>query len=231
MKTNYKKDVWQIETPDLHKMIQELGELEMISARELAKLRIEDRRKRAMIRIPFNIFSSTSTAVRSHCYSAEDSNVLTREGWIYSPDWNYALLVRDSPALKNSELATNQHRLGNPFYLEKIDLHGQEVLRVNPDSTEIPVLRMDEEEVPSFLFGDLTKDYGYYLKHEAGRDSIFLGLNPLSSLRHYERPFCLPNAILSLMYSSMITCFYSFSYHEDERGLTTFGIKPKIGGK
>ncbi|MEM4247007.1 MAG: hypothetical protein QXF14_01665 [Candidatus Woesearchaeota archaeon] len=110
------------------------------------------------------------------------------ENFNYLPDGDILVASRDyNPILKNPEQATDCHRSGKEFYLDKrIAKDLRERAEKNPEKavksgvlllprnaveSEIPSTALKDEPLTRFLFRDTAKPYGQFLK-ENGINSV-----------------------------------------------------------
>lgn len=139
-----------------------------------------------------------------------DFQILVAENFNYFPNGDILIASRAyNPLLKTgaAEKATDCHRNGNEFYLdeqvardlfERAELDPEKALRsgvlalprtaIKGDLLEIPTTAFKEEPVTYFLFRDVAKPYGRFLK-DADVDKIPVFVVDENYAKKQERPF------------------------------------------
>jgi len=118
-----------------------------------------------------------------NAYISQNGNY-TREGVVYIPKKGI-FLTKNSPIMKNAEKATQCHRNGNEFYInkEQIEKALDKKYSVKIDNRSIPVSEFGNEEITDFAFGKTAKEYGQFLKDAGIKEIPFY----LASLE--DKPF------------------------------------------
>ena len=145
-----------------------------------------DKAKAKLERSGYHVISLEENA-RLRMQEGRDSDVSkngnwVREGVLYVPNEG-KFLTRNSPIMDNPVKATNAHRKGKDFYLT--DNQVEEALSdsVALSLKSIPTDRFGEDEITSYAFGEIAKQYGGFLK-EAGIDSM-----PIYTADLQDKPF------------------------------------------
>jgi hypothetical protein len=97
-----------------------------------------------------------------------------KEGVIYLPS-KEIYLTKISPIIQNAQEATECHRKGNEFYLNKSQTEKalkDAVKFPKNDNYEIPTDKFGNDALTDFAFGKIAKDYGLFLKEEAGINAM-----------------------------------------------------------
>jgi hypothetical protein len=89
----------------------------------------------------------------------------TREGVVYLPN-KEIYLTKNSPIIQNAQGATECHRKGNEFYLNKSQTEKalKDAVKFPNDNYMIPTDKFGEDAITDFAFGKIAKDYGKFLK-------------------------------------------------------------------
>lgn len=96
-----------------------------------------------------------------------------KEGVIYLPS-KEVYLTKDSPIVQNAKEATEGHRKGVEFYLNKSQTEKalKNAVKFPKNSNyEIPTSEFGNDAITDFAFGKIAKDYGNFLK-EAGINAM-----------------------------------------------------------
>ena len=96
-----------------------------------------------------------------------------QEGVIYLPS-KEIYLTKISPIIQNAQSATECHRKGNEFYLNKSQAEKalKNAVKFPKNSNyEIPTSEFGNDAITDFAFGKIAKDYGTFLK-EAGINAM-----------------------------------------------------------
>ena len=86
-----------------------------------------------------------------------------REGVIYIPKKG-KFLTKNSPIMNNAEKATQCHKDGKEFYLNKEQVKKALEKSVKLDKSQILTSEFGNEEITDFAFGKYAKEYGKFLK-------------------------------------------------------------------
>ena len=121
---------------------------ELISLEQMAQLRIQEGKD---------------------AYISQNGN-WTREGFIYIPKEGI-FLTKKSPVMASPEKATDCHKNKQAFCPapKQVELALADSCKVT--ATSIPVLRLSEEELTVYAFGERAKAYGEFL-NEAGIETF-----------------------------------------------------------
>jgi len=96
-----------------------------------------------------------------------------KEGVIYLPS-KEVYLTKISPIIQNAQEATECHRKGKEFYLNKSQTEKalKDAVKFPKNSNyEIPTSEFGNDAITAFAFGKIAKDYGNFLK-EAGINAM-----------------------------------------------------------
>jgi len=112
-----------------------------------------------------------------------------KEGIIYIPGEG-RFLTKNSPVLENPEEATDSHRNLKNFYIEENQMVKalENSVKVPWEKNSFPTNRFNEEETTTFLFGELTKDYGLFLK-DLGIKKMTLWSTEKRFVENRDKPF------------------------------------------
>lgn len=95
-------------------------------------------------------------------YVSQNGN-WTREGVLYIPKKGI-FLAKNSPIMENAKEATDCHRNGKEFYLNKKQVEKALIDSIKLSDKPIPASRFGENKITNYAFGDSAKDYGLFLK-------------------------------------------------------------------
>jgi hypothetical protein len=152
-------------------LIQDIKPTEIISAYTIAPF---DKGKAELEKNNYQIISLEENA-RLRIQKGADADISqngnwTREGVLYLPD-KRILLTKNSPIIDFPDQATNCHRNGKDFYLEREQIEKSLKDSIKIKDTKIPTNRFNQNDLMVYALGDTAEAYGDFLSN--------LGINEL----------------------------------------------------
>ena len=165
-------EVYKVENAPFDEALKALGDKEIITARDLAYARIKE--------------GKDSSLSQNGSY--------IREGVVYVLNsQNKIILIRNSLILKSPKKAVQAHRKGEEYLISKklannVSKYADDAITLS-NVTSIPTNRFGEDQTTAWLFNDMAKEYGLFLKDECDINEMLLSFDSNEYINKQKSPY------------------------------------------